>query len=138
MPKRDYLTSRECDDDQEALAERVAGYYGTQEYEQELLEWEAQHERDGDWYDGDPRRCRVHPEIVTSSPDGIFDGLCWKCEQAADGAYDDLTIEEQAADTWGQIEACDPVAPDDDPSVPAKDAPAELPDGPWIDDDIPF
>jgi hypothetical protein len=33
---------------------------------------------------GDPRRCSRHGE-VTSSPDGMFDGLCGACEAEADG-----------------------------------------------------
>lgn len=33
---------------------------------------------------GDPRRCPRHPHVVTSSPDGLFDGLCWECESAMD------------------------------------------------------
>lgn len=36
---------------------------------------------------GDPRRCPIHGE-VTSSADGMFDGLCGACEYDID-AYDD-------------------------------------------------
>lgn len=32
---------------------------------------------------GDPRRCAVHGE-VTSSPDGMFDGVCGACEMGED------------------------------------------------------
>lgn len=38
---------------------------------------------------GDPRRCRRHPDQVVSSPDGLFDGLCGKCECEADDEGDD-------------------------------------------------
>ncbi len=30
--------------------------------------------------DGDPRRCRRHPSVVTSSCDGMFDAPCGACE----------------------------------------------------------
>lgn len=94
--------------------------YGDAGHEEELLEWERREDEDeraGIFY-GDPRRCKSHPEIVTSSPDGMFDGLCWKCEQAADGAFD----EEPPAD--GEALKLEP-------------APAPLV-GPFDDDDIPF
>ena len=29
---------------------------------------------------GDPRRCPIHPNVRTSSADGMFDGLCGACE----------------------------------------------------------
>lgn len=29
---------------------------------------------------GDPRRCPRHPNIATSSPDGMFDAPCGECE----------------------------------------------------------
>lgn len=29
---------------------------------------------------GDARRCPRHPHIVTSSPDGMHDGVCDECE----------------------------------------------------------
>lgn len=31
---------------------------------------------------GDPRRCPHHPNVVTSSPDGMFDAPCGECEYA--------------------------------------------------------
>lgn len=34
---------------------------------------------------GDPRRCDRHPDQVTSSPDGVFDTPCPRCEAEADG-----------------------------------------------------
>lgn len=37
---------------------------------------------------GDPRRCQVHRDVATSSPDGMFDGPCWKCESLIDEAED--------------------------------------------------
>lgn len=33
---------------------------------------------------GDGRRCPHHPHVVTSSPDGMFDGLCGECEYELD------------------------------------------------------
>jgi hypothetical protein len=36
---------------------------------------------------GDARRCPTHG-TVTSSPDGMFDGLCGACEYDADFDYD--------------------------------------------------
>jgi hypothetical protein len=29
---------------------------------------------------GDPRRCKFHPSVVTSSPDGMHDAPCGACE----------------------------------------------------------
>lgn len=37
-----------------------------------------------DYPSGDPRRCPAHPDIVISSPDGLFDGVCAECEAAMD------------------------------------------------------
>lgn len=58
--------------------------YGSFDHEQELIEWEADMERNDRWYEGDARRCQHHPDVKTSSDDGMFDGLCWKCESAMD------------------------------------------------------
>jgi len=33
---------------------------------------------------GDPRRCRFHPHVRTSSPDGLFDTPCGACEHGMD------------------------------------------------------
>jgi hypothetical protein len=33
---------------------------------------------------GDPRRCSIHPDVKTSSNDGMFDAPCWKCENLID------------------------------------------------------
>lgn len=33
---------------------------------------------------GDPRCCPRHPHVKTSSPDGMFDGLCGACEAEMD------------------------------------------------------
>ncbi len=51
---------------------------------------------------GDPRRCPVHPEQRTSSPDGLFDAPCGRCEalSAAEDArleWEALTPEERKA-----------------------------------------
>jgi hypothetical protein len=48
--------------------------------------WEAVHE-EAMGYQGDPRRCPRHPNVVTSSPDGMFDAPCGACEAETDEAY---------------------------------------------------
>jgi hypothetical protein len=35
---------------------------------------------------GDPRRCPKHPEVQTSSADGMFDAPCGKCEYEGEKA----------------------------------------------------
>lgn len=47
---------------------------------------------------GDARRCPNHPDVKTSSEDGMFDGPCWKCE---DAMYD-------PPDPWPGIEEDEP------------------------------
>lgn len=42
-----------------------------------------EHERDSQ-YLGDARRCPRHPNIKTSSDDGMHDGLCGECEAEMD------------------------------------------------------
>jgi hypothetical protein len=39
---------------------------------------------------GDPRRCPIHPHVVTSSPDGMFDCPCGECEYASEMAYQEI------------------------------------------------
>lgn len=48
--------------------------------------WDAVHE-EAMGYQGDARRCPVHPHVATSSPDGMFDAPCGACEAEADEAY---------------------------------------------------
>lgn len=43
-------------------------------------------------YQGDPRRCPRHPNIVTSSPDGMHDAPCGACEYEM---YDEVGAEEK-------------------------------------------
>jgi hypothetical protein len=50
------------------------------EYEDELTGLE-EHLRDT-LVEGDARRCPHHPEVKTSSDDGMFDAPCYKCEGA--------------------------------------------------------
>lgn len=38
------------------------------------------HDLEDDRYEGDPRRCPSHPNVVTSSADGLHDGVCGRCE----------------------------------------------------------
>lgn len=90
--------------------------YGDPDHEQDLIDCETREladERAGLDY-GDPRRCKSHPQVIISSADGMFDGLCGICEAGADGAFDDPT-----------------------PTTPAAPAPAPM-FGPFEDDDIPF
>ena len=44
-------------------------------------------------YDG-TRRCHAHPNVVISSPCGLFDALCGECE---DGMYRAEQEEQEAA-----------------------------------------
>ena len=46
-------------------------------YEEEMMD-----EQGGEL--GDPRRCRVHPEQVIGSADGLHDGVCGRCEWEAE------------------------------------------------------
>lgn len=36
---------------------------------------------------GDVRRCRKHPEVKTSSDDGMFDAPCGRCESEMEDAW---------------------------------------------------
>ncbi len=38
-------------------------------------------------YQGDARRCHRHPNVVTSSADGMHDGICGECEAECDDAH---------------------------------------------------
>lgn len=71
---------------------------------------------------GDPRRCPTHPQVVTSSPDGMFDGLCWICESGME--------EEEPPNLDNGVSSAV------DPSPTAEDYPGQRIDG--SDDDIPF
>lgn len=42
-----------------------------------------EHCRDSE-FQGDPRRCPVHPNVKTSSDDGMFDCPCGVCEMEMD------------------------------------------------------
>jgi hypothetical protein len=57
---------------------------------------------DDDWtYSGDPRRCPAHPNVVTSSPDGMFDTPCGQCEASmyeADLEYEYRRSEHELAE----------------------------------------
>jgi hypothetical protein len=37
-------------------------------------------------YEGDARRCPLHPNVATSTPDGMFDMCCHVCESEMDDA----------------------------------------------------
>ena len=57
-----------------------------------------------DFPTGDPRRCRVHPHVTTSSADGMFDAPCGQCEHES--------YEADMSEMYGDEEpaAVDPVA----------------------------
>lgn len=48
--------------------------------------------------EGDPRRCPRHPEVTTSSPDGLFDAPCGLCEAAMEAGIDTSEIPELGPD----------------------------------------
>ena len=51
------------------------------------MDFKAREELAAEYYGrtlGDPRRCPRHPNTVTSSNDGMFDGLCPHCESEMD------------------------------------------------------
>lgn len=52
-----------------------------------LSPWEEEHADCGASL-GDPRRCPVHPQCATSSPDGMFDAPCDLCEAEMDADAD--------------------------------------------------
>ncbi len=43
-----------------------------------MRDQELQDEYDAQF--GDPRRCKFHPHVKTSSGDGLFDAPCYECE----------------------------------------------------------
>jgi len=55
-------------------------YSDDPDHELDTMEWEQYMEATGRWYEGDPRRCKIHPHVTTSSPDGMFDAPCGECE----------------------------------------------------------
>lgn len=57
-----------------------------------LTPWEEEHADCGASL-GDPRRCPVHPQYVTSSPDGMFDAPCDLCEAGMDADCEHGTTE---------------------------------------------
>lgn len=80
---------------------------------------------DHDYYpEGDARRCPRHPWVTTSSPDGMFDAPCGRCEY-------EMEVGEVADD-----EGPDQPPRADDPIVALRMGhPVYLSQ---IDDDIPF
>lgn len=93
-------------------------------HEQDLIAWEQDFRDRGESFEGDARRCPRHPQVKTSSDNGLFDGLCGLCEQQADD--DALQAEYEALEATGQLV---PQA-----ALLAEAAPQEA----WADDDIPF
>jgi hypothetical protein len=62
-------------------------------------------------YLGDPRRCPKHPNEVTSSPDGLFDAPCGRCEYEMDAEF---YAEMDAAEAAPKAEFEPPVDEDGD------------------------
>lgn len=51
---------------------------------------------------GDPRRCSRHPEVKTSSNDGLFDAAgCDRCEAEAQDAADEEAYAAEVATLFG-------------------------------------
>ena len=68
-------------------------------------------------YEGDPRRCPVHPNQVTSSPDGMFDAPCPACEWEMEaGRYEDENFKEEfpTTKTLEELPLYDPTHEDED------------------------
>ncbi len=63
------------------------GDFDTRDYD-DLPEYDDHRDLPESAY-GDPRRCPAHPEVTTSSPDGLFDAPCGKCEAEMDGWEED-------------------------------------------------
>ena len=66
-----------------------------EDFDNEMDLMAGEFETRDDAYEGDARRCPNHPEVRTSSPDGMFDGLCWICE--SEMGAEEPTPEEYAA-----------------------------------------
>jgi hypothetical protein len=54
---------------------QATDYFDESEYWADVFDYEQ-------GYVGDARRCPRHPHVVTSSADGMHDGLCGECEAA--------------------------------------------------------
>lgn len=86
MPQFDRLGNDMSDDIADATAEQVEQEEGCAMYDlyaDELTGYE-EHCRDEEGAYGDPRRCHRHPEVRTSSDDGMFDAPCGRCESEGD------------------------------------------------------
>jgi hypothetical protein len=78
---------------------------GRAEAEMEMLHLAEFEEMDARWAEffpeGDARRCPSHPNVKTSSPDGMFDAPCGRCEYEmsldADAEYASTLIDAQEA-----------------------------------------
>lgn len=47
----------------------------------------------------DGRRCRRHPEVRISSDDGMYDGVCGKCEaEMSDSDYEAVSLHDHGDD----------------------------------------
>lgn len=63
---------------------------------------------------GDPRVCRIHPHIQTSSRDGMFDGPCGACEFAMEEGDAQAEWEAQCAVTRAAVVDPEEEARDED------------------------
>lgn len=66
---------------------------GDFDYEAGRAEWEAEMRREDFFPEGDARVCPSHPNVKTSSADGMFDAPCGRCE------YEMSLAEDTDADT---------------------------------------
>ena len=66
--------------------------YTDEGHEEELVAWEREV---GDRYEGDARRCPRHPNVKTSSDDGMFDGVCGLCENEMEDDFQEREYEAQ-------------------------------------------
>jgi hypothetical protein len=102
---------------------------------------------------GDARRCPRHPNVKTSSDDGMFDGLCDECEY---GYEDEMRAAEEAAwlltpegREWAEAKAkAEAEAKAERAAAAARTAWLSLPEGrewlltpegrEWAENEIPF
>lgn len=64
---------------------------------------------------GDARICSIHPNVKTSSPDGMFDAPCNVCESLMDAAYQ-AHLDEERLESLALSEAAD-YPPEMDPDA---------------------
>lgn len=99
------------------------GFYGDDDLE---LAWrEKEDDLAGHGYEGDARRCAAHPNVVISSPCGMFDGLCGECEGLADQAHQESEpVELEPVDPgWAAFFSFMNLPPAPEPKIEPDDIP---------------